>query len=188
MDLAYPPSNFEHQKKGTNYEHDDGLDEGNVRNNDHELEYEEEEEAEEKNKERKRKNEEEDNNDGYGDKYGFNNLLDESVGGVKQKDKGPSGGDNEDESDEGKMKGGASNKRSRRDENLEESDSDLDEDSLNDMLAQVVNTKASSSSTGQMVYVSHSMLTKDKSEHKALIIWDPKLNWIFVPKILVVLS
>ena len=61
------------------------------------------------------------------------------------------------------MKGSASNKKGKHDENLEESDGDLDEESMNDMLAQVISVKASSSLTGQKVYGSHSMLTKDKS-------------------------
>ena len=58
---------------------------------------------------------------------------------------------------------------------------------MNDMLDQVVSAKVSSGSTEQKVYVSHSMLMKERSEHKKLIIQDPKLNWVFVSEILVVL-
>ena len=77
-----------------------------------------------------------------------------------------------------KNNNGNCSKKGKRNKNLDESDSDLDlvEDSMNDILAQVVSAKASSSSTGQNVYVSHSMLTRDRSKHKTLIIWDPKLN------------
>ena len=62
------------------------------------------------------------------------------------------------------MNGDDSNKKGKLEENQEESDSVLYEDLTNDMLAQVVSVKASSSLTGGKVYVSHSMLTKDKSE------------------------
>ena len=151
------------------------------------MESDDTEEAGEENKAGKRENDEEDNDDVYEDMDGFHNLFSEGVGGVQQKCKDPSGGDYEDGSDEAKSNGDDSNKKVKLDENQEESDSDLNEDSMNDMLAQVVSAKAFSSSTGQKKYVSHSMLTKDKSKHKTLIIWDPKLNWIFVPKILVAL-
>ena len=59
---------------------------------------------------------------------------------------------------------------------------------MNNILAQFVSVNASSGLTGQKVYVSHSMMTKDRSKHTKLIILDPRLNWIFVPiKILAVL-
>ena len=57
-------------------------------------------------------------------------------------------------------------KKSKQHENLNESDGDLDDESTNNMLAQVVSVKASSGSTGQKVCTSHFMLTKDRSEHK----------------------
>ena len=80
------------------------------------------------------------------------------------------------------MNGGNCNKKGKWDENLDRSDSDLDDESMNEMLAQIGSAKAYSSSTGQKGYVGHSMLTKDKIEHKTLIIWDPKLNWILYPR------
>ena len=53
------------------------------------------------------------------------------------------------------MNGGNCNKKVSRMKLLDKSDSDLDEESMNDMLVQVVSAKASSSSTGQKVYISH---------------------------------
>ena len=64
------------------------------------------------------------------------------------------------------MKGCNSNKKGKRDEDLDKNDSDLDDKSMNDMLVWVVSVKASSGSTGQKVCTSHFMLTKDRSEHK----------------------
>ena len=148
------------------------------------MESDEEEEARDENKAGKKENDKEDNDDVYEDMNGFHNLFREGVGGVQQKFKGPSSGDYKDERDEEKMNGNDSNKKGKLDENQEKSDRDLEEDLMNDMLAQVISAKASSSSTGQKVYV---MLTKDKSEHKTLIIWNPKLSWIFVPEILAAL-
>ena len=74
------------------------------------------------------KNDKEDNNDKHGDMYGFNNSFDEGVGVVQHQWEDPSGGDNEDESDDRKMKGSDSNKKGKRNENQEESDSNLDEE------------------------------------------------------------
>ena len=100
----------------------------------------------------------------------FDNVFNKSVGGVEQKDKGSSSDDNEDESNKGQMNGGKTNQKGKWDEDLEKDGSDLDNKSMNDMLTQVVSVEASSGLTGQKVYVSHSMLMKERSEQKKLII------------------
>ena len=87
------------------------LEEGDVEKDDHELGSDEEEEDGAEDKEEERENDEEDDDEDHERIPEFDNASNKGIGGLEQKDKGPSCDDVEDEGDEEKMKGGNSNKK-----------------------------------------------------------------------------
>ena len=85
------------------------------------------------------------------------------------------------------MSGSRTNKEGKQDKYLDKSGNEDGDDSMDDMLNQVISAIAPRGLSGLKVYVSYPFPTQDGKYFKTTFIWDPKFNWILVPKIMTAL-